>query len=134
MVNVGKRKMADFREKWLISKEISFHALIKKNNYKSFHHAMPKIRITKKDVNVKVAKVNRSLLGTFLGLKIGKSVVFEKALSYSLFPWWKSSTYTKEQIQRYFTARPRRSYQWRTTVSSRKSNFCKYYCINKYHP
>ena len=44
MVDVGKSRMEDFRQKRLISIEISFHALIKKNNDKSFGHVMQKIR------------------------------------------------------------------------------------------
>ena len=64
MVDVGKRRMGDLRQKRLISKEISFHAPIKKNNYKSFRHAMPKIRITKKDGNIIFAEVNRNILET----------------------------------------------------------------------
>ena len=36
MVNVGRNRMEDFRQKQMISKEISFHTPIKKNNYKSF--------------------------------------------------------------------------------------------------
>ena len=42
MVDVGKSRMEDFRQKRLISIEISFHALIKKNNDKSFGHVMQK--------------------------------------------------------------------------------------------
>ena len=51
MVDVGKSRMEDFRQKRLISKEISFHAPIKKSNYKSFRHVMQKTRITKKRWN-----------------------------------------------------------------------------------
>ena len=41
--------MEDFRQKRLTSKEISFHAPKNLNQKpKSFHHAIPKIRITKK--------------------------------------------------------------------------------------
>ena len=44
MVDVAKSRMEDLRQKRLISIEISFHALIKKNNDKSFGHVMQKIR------------------------------------------------------------------------------------------
>ena len=40
MVTVEKSRMGDFRQALLILKEILFHALIKKNNYKSFGHAL----------------------------------------------------------------------------------------------
>ena len=49
MVDVGKSRMEDFGHNRLVSKEISFDALIKKSNYKSFPHVMPKIQITKKE-------------------------------------------------------------------------------------
>ena len=101
---------------------------------------MQKIRITKKGRSVKVAEVNRNILGalSYFSLKTGKPVDFEKTLSYSLSPLplstrWNSSTNTKVQIKRNFTARSRRSYQRRTTVSSRIWNYCRY-CINDYHP
>ena len=49
---------------WKILDQIDwFHAPIKKNNYKSFCHVMQKIRITTKDGSVKVAEVNRNILG-----------------------------------------------------------------------
>ena len=48
---------------------------------------MRKIRLTKKDGNVKVEDVNRNILGILDSyiLKTGKAVVFHKALSYALF-------------------------------------------------
>ena len=54
VVDVGKSRMKVFRQKQLISKEISFHAPIEKTNYKSFRYVVRKIRLTKKDRNVKV--------------------------------------------------------------------------------
>ena len=47
---------------------------------------MRKIRITKKDGSVKVAEVNRKILGAlnYYSLKKGKPVDFKKELSYSL--------------------------------------------------
>ena len=80
--------MKDFRQKGLISKDISFHAQIKKSNYKSFRHAMRKIRITKKDECAKVEEVNRNILGisNSYSLKTGKSADFKQALPYALFP------------------------------------------------
>ena len=43
MNNVGKSRIAEFTQKLLIPKEISFHAPIKKSNYKSFDHVMQNI-------------------------------------------------------------------------------------------
>ena len=48
MVDVAKSGMEDFGQNRLVSKEISFHAPLKKNNYISFPHVMLKIQITKK--------------------------------------------------------------------------------------
>ena len=56
MNNVGKSRIAEFRQKLLIPKEISFHAPIKKSNYKSFGHVMQNIWTTEKDGSVKVAE------------------------------------------------------------------------------
>ena len=42
MANVRKSRMEYFRRKRLISKEMPFHALIKKNSYKPFGHVMQK--------------------------------------------------------------------------------------------
>ena len=134
--------MENRRQTRLISEEVSSHAPIKKSNYKSFRHVMRKIRITKKDQSVKFAEVSRNILGALncCSLKTEKSIDYKKALSYSLSntfkhlqPRWKSLTYSEEQIKRYFTGRPRRSYQQRTTVSSRIWNCYRYDCINKYH-
>ena len=62
MVDVGKSRTEDFdRVNWF-SKRYHFIAPIKKNNYKSFPHVMPKIEITKKDGSVKDAEVNRNIL------------------------------------------------------------------------
>ena len=63
MVDVGKSRMEDFGQNRLVSNDISFYAPMKKNNYKSFPHVMPKIQITKKDGSVKDAEVNRNILG-----------------------------------------------------------------------
>ena len=43
MVDVRKSRVEDFGQNQLVSKEISFHATIKKNNYKSFPRVTPKI-------------------------------------------------------------------------------------------
>ena len=88
MVDVGKSRMKVFRQKQLISKEISFHAPIKKTNYKSFRYVSWKIRLTKIDGNVKVEEVNRNILEILNSyiLKTGKPVDFKKALPYALFP------------------------------------------------
>ena len=43
MNNIGKSRIAEFTQKLLIPKEISFHAPIKKSNYKSFGHVMQNI-------------------------------------------------------------------------------------------
>ena len=56
MNNVGKSRIAEFRQKLLIPKEISFHVPIKKSNYKSFDHVMWNIWTTKRDGSVKVAE------------------------------------------------------------------------------
>ena len=80
VVDVGKSRMKDFRQKGLISKEISFHAKIKKSNYKSFCHAMRKMRITKKDGCAKIEEVNRDILGisNSYSLKTGKPAHFKR--------------------------------------------------------
>ena len=72
----------------MISIEISCHPLTKKNNYKPFPLAIRKIRIIKKARKVKVAEVNRNILGAldYYSLKTGKPVDFKKTLSYSLSP------------------------------------------------
>ena len=62
MVDVGKSRMKVFRQKQLISQKISFHAPIKKNNYRSFRCVSRKIRLTKQDENAKVEKVNIEFL------------------------------------------------------------------------
>ena len=86
MLDVGKSRMEDFRQKRLIYKETLFHTSIKKNNYKSFPPVIPKIRITKKYGSAKVAKVNRNILRAlnYYNLRIGKTVDFKKTLLYSL--------------------------------------------------
>ena len=88
MVDIGKSRSKDFRQTGLISKEISFHARIKKSNYKSFCHVMRKIRITKKIGSAKVEEVNGNILGIINSyrLRIGKPLDFKKPLPYPLFP------------------------------------------------
>ena len=80
VVDEGKSRIKVFRQKQLILKEISFHAPIKKSNYKSFRYVLRKIRLTKKDGNVKVEEVNRNTLGILNSyiLKTGKPVDFKK--------------------------------------------------------
>ena len=88
MVDVGKSRLIFFRQKQLIFKEISFHAPIKKTNYKSFCYVSRKIRLTKKDGNVKIEELNRKnleILNSYI-LKTEKPVDFKKALPYALFP------------------------------------------------
>ena len=55
--------MEDFGQNRFVSKEISFHSPIQKNNYKSFPHVILKIQTTKKDGSIKDAEVNRNILG-----------------------------------------------------------------------
>ena len=88
LVDVGKSRMKVFRQKQLISKEISFHVPIKKSNYESFRYVVRKIRLTKKDANVEVEEVNRNALGILNSyiLKKGKPVDFKKATPYAFFP------------------------------------------------
>ena len=88
VVDEGKSRIKVFRQKQLILKEISFHAPIKKSNYKSFRYVLRKVRLTKKDRNVKVEEVNRNISGIFNSyiLKTGKPADFKKALPYALFP------------------------------------------------
>ena len=88
MVDVGKSRLIFFRQKQLIFKEISFHAPIKKTNYKSFRYVSRKIRLTKNDENVKIEEVNRNnleILNSYI-LKAEKPVDSKKALPYALFP------------------------------------------------
>ena len=109
MFGVGNSRMEDFAEKRLISKEISYHAPIKKNNYKSFPHVMRKIRITKKDASVKVAEVNRNILGALNSYKLKDRetsrfqkgiVVFSFSITFKhLQRRRKSSTYSEEHIK-----------------------------------
>ena len=87
MVDIGKSRSKDFRQTGLISKEISFHARIKKSNYKSFCHVMRKIRITKKIGSANVEEVNGNILGIINSyrLRIGKPLDFKKPLPYGFF-------------------------------------------------
>ena len=87
VVDVGKSRMKVFRQKQLISKEISFHAPINKSNYKSFRYVVRKIQLTKKDGNVKVEEVNRNTLGILNSyiLKTGKPVDFKKGTALCSF-------------------------------------------------
>ena len=72
MNNVGKSRIAEFTQKLLIPKEISFHAPIKESNYKSFGHVMQNIWTTKKDGSLKVAERKAfSKNFQFHGLKTG---------------------------------------------------------------
>ena len=88
MVDVRKSRMKVFGQKQLISKEISFHAPIKKTNNKSFRCVSRKIPLTEKDGNVKVEEVNANILEILNSyiLKTGKPVDFKEALPYALFP------------------------------------------------
>ena len=87
MADAGKSRIIYFRQRQLISKDISFHAVIKKSNYKSFRYVVQKIRIAKIDGGVKVEEVNKNILGILrsYSLKTGKPVDFKKALPYALF-------------------------------------------------
>ena len=87
VADAGKSRTIYFRQRQLISKNISFYAVIKKSNYKSFRYVVQKIRIAKIDGGVKVEEVNKSMLGILLSysLKTGKPVDFKKALPYALF-------------------------------------------------
>ena len=87
MADAGKSRTIYFRQRQLISKDISFHAVIKKSNYKLFRYVVQKIRIAKIDGGVKVEEVNKNILGILrsYSLKTGKPVDFKKALPYALF-------------------------------------------------
>ena len=87
LADAGKSRIIYFRQRKLISKDISFHAVIKKSNYKSFRYVVQKIRIVKIDGGVKVEEVNKNILGILrsYSLKTGKPVDFKKALPYALF-------------------------------------------------
>ena len=74
---VGKSRMRYFSQKQLISKEVSFHALIKKSYHKWFCHIMAIIRRTKKDGNVKVAELNRIILGALNSCSLALSRLWE---------------------------------------------------------
>ena len=88
MVKTGEAKAEEFRKKRLILKEVPFHDAIKKNGYKTFRNIFCKTQVKKKDGNLKVAEVNRNILGTLnsYSIKTGRAVDFEKALSYPLSP------------------------------------------------
>ena len=88
MVNVEKSRMGDFRQALLIFKEILFHAPIKKNNYKSFGHALWKMWITENGGSFKVVKGNKKFLRALRSytLKTVNSTDFKNAMSYSLSP------------------------------------------------
>ena len=88
VVDVGKSRLKDFRQKGLISKAISFHARIKKSHYKSFCHVMRKIGIVKKIGSAKVEEANGNILGIINSyrLRTGKPLDFKKPLTYPLFP------------------------------------------------
>ena len=64
VVDEGKSRIKVFRQKQLILKEISFHPPIKISNYKSFRYVVRKIRLTKREGNVKVEEVNKNTSGT----------------------------------------------------------------------
>ena len=87
VADAGKSRTIYFRQRQLISKDISFYAVIKKSNYKSFRYVVQKIRIAKIDGGVKVEEVNKNILGILrsYSLKTGKPVDFKKALPYALF-------------------------------------------------
>ena len=119
----------------MISKEKSCHPPTKKNNYELFPRVLRKIRIVKEDGSFKVTEVNRSILGalSYFSLKTRKPVDFKKTLSYSLsrsplsirkLDGTRQQT-GKRKFERYITARPRRTYQRRTTASSRICNYCR---------
>ena len=79
VADAGKSRIIYFRQRQLISKDISFHAVIKKSNYKSFRYVVQKIRIAKIDGGVKVEEVNKNILGILrsYSLKTGKPVDFK---------------------------------------------------------
>ena len=70
MVDVRKGRVQDFGQNRLVSRVI-ISCTIKKNNYKLFPHAMPKIQIPKNDGSVEDTEVNRKHN-------------FKRTLSYSL--------------------------------------------------
>ena len=102
---------------------------------------MRKIRLTKKDGNVKVEDVNRNILGILNSyiLKTGKPVAFHKALPYALFSVhlsisnlneWRRDTSKSKLNDILLQDLENHTYE----VSSRIWNCCRHDCINKYHP
>ena len=99
---------------------------------------MRKIRISKTDRSVKVAEVNRNILGAlnYYSLKTGKPVDFKKAQSYSLSPL--PLSICKLDGTRRQTAKCKLKDMLLQDLEDHTNegdiNCCRYNCINEYHP
>ena len=85
----GQMLYGTFRNTRLLTQEINFHAIIKRNSIATFTKALRrKVTLNHKDGRTKTAEVNRNILGTLISyqLKTGRNIDFEKALSYPLSP------------------------------------------------
>ena len=125
----------------MISKEISFHAPIKKTNYKSFHYVVRNIRLNKKDGKVKVEEPNRTISGILNSyiIKTGKPLDFKKALPCAFFLVHLSISNLDEC--RRDTAKTKLNDismqdlgNHTCEVSSRIQVYCRHDSINKYEP
>ena len=105
---------------------------------------MRKIRLTKKDGNLKVEELNRNILGVLNSyiLKAGKPAYFKKALPDALFPVYLSIS-SHDECRRVTTKSKLNDILLQNhilleshtyEVSSRICNCCRHVCINKYHP
>ena len=85
----GQMLYGTFRNTRLLTQEINFHAIIKRNSIATFTKALHrKVTLDHKDGRIKTAEVNGNILGTLISyqLKIGRNIDFEKALSYPFSP------------------------------------------------
>lgn len=71
----------------IISTSIQFQAVITRNDYETFSKAL-KIFTIKRNNKVKVIEVNSNIINSLLSFtnKSGKSINFDAALKYPLFP------------------------------------------------
>ena len=99
---------------------------------------MRKVRISKTDRSVKVAKVNRNILGAlnYYSLKTGKPVDFKKVQSYSLSSL--PLSICKLDGTRQQTAKCKLKDMLLQDLEDHTNegdiNCCRYNCINEYHP
>ena len=82
----GQMLYGTFRNTRLLTQEINFHEIIKRNNNAKALHRM--VTLNHKDERTITAEVNRNILGTMISyqLKTGRNIDFQKALSYPLSP------------------------------------------------